>query len=250
VAPSRTGIDATQTEINLIYQYVNSKYNLHKACLFISRGSAILSEDLKNDALPDIFTTPKGYGVFQMIIRFVACLLLGLVWVMPEGFVNAQTTPQGPSQPNLTQSTGELTRNVRDQLSSDKTSLDTLIRLLKAANPDQQTAIAQGLAQAAKAYAANNDPAFANQIQLAVAATGLTEVIKAYASIAGDTGTASTGGGGGGGGGGPTTAPPTGGANAASNLPGGTFAATQPFAFTGATLSSSSGGGFTQVSPF
>ncbi len=120
---------------------------------------------------------------------------------------NAQATPQGPSQPNLAQSTGELTRNARDALTSDKTSLDSLVRLLKAGNPDQQTAIAQGLAQAAKAYAANNDPAFANQIQLAVAATGLTEVIKAYAAIAGDTGTASTGGGGGGGGGGPITGP-------------------------------------------
>src|ERR1700744_513535 len=138
-----------------------------------------------------------------MIIRFVACFLFGLALLAPTGFANAQATPQGPSQPNLAQSTGELTRNVRDALTSDKTSLDTLVRLLKAANPDQQTAIAQGLAQAAKAYASNNDPAFANQIQLAVAATGLTEVVKAYAAIAGDTGTASTGGGGGGRGGGP-----------------------------------------------
>ena len=183
-----------------------------------------------------------------MIIRFMACLLLGLALVMPSGFANAQATPQGPSQPNLEQSTGELTRNVRDELISDKTSLDSLIRLLKAANPDQQTAIAQGLAQAAKAYASNNDPAFANQIQLEVAATGLTEVIKAYASITGDTGTASTGGGGGfGGGGGPTSGPPTGGANTASIAEGNTFTATQAFGFTGSSLG---GANFSQVSPF
>jgi hypothetical protein len=144
----------------------------------------------------------------------------------PTGFANAQATLQGPSQPNLNQSPGELTRNVRDQLTSDKTSLDSLIRLLKGANPDEQTAIAEGLAQAAKAYASNNDPAFANQIQLAVAATGLTDVIKAYASIAGDTGTASTGGGGGGGGGGPSgTGAPSGGANNGAAPNGSNFAA-------------------------
>jgi hypothetical protein len=186
-----------------------------------------------------------------MINRFMACSLLGLglVLAVPAGSANAQATLQAPSQPNLNQSPGELTRNVRDALASDKTSLDSLIRLMKAANPDQQTAIAQGLAQAAKAYASNNDPAFANQIQLAVAATGLTEVIKAYASIAGDTGTASTGGGGGGGGGGAISAPPSGGANTAAFTPGNTFATnrTTGFGVTGASLS---GSGSSQVSPF
>jgi hypothetical protein len=185
-----------------------------------------------------------------MINRFMACSLLGLglVLAVPTGSANAQTTLQAPSQPNLNQSPGELTRNVRDTLASDKTSLNSLITLMKAANPDQQTAIAQGLAQAAKAYASNNDPAFANQIQLAVAATGLTEVIKAYASIAGDTGTASTGGGGGGGGGGGISAPPSGGANTAAFTPGNTFAAnkTSSFGVTGGSLSGAS----SQVSPF
>jgi hypothetical protein len=172
-----------------------------------------------------------------MIIRFAACFLLGLALIMPTGFANAQATLQGPSQPSLDQSPGELTRNVRDQLTSDKTSLDSLIRLLKAANPDEQTAIAEGLAQAAKAYASNNDPAFANQIQLAVAATGLTEVIKAYASIAGDTGTASTGGGGGG-------------ANNGSAPNGSTFAANTATNFlTGSTLGGANFSSFTPNAP-
>jgi len=186
-----------------------------------------------------------------MITRFVGCVLLGLVLAMPAGFANAQATPQGPSQPNLNQSNGELTRNVRDELTSDKTSLDSLIRLMKAANPDQQTAIAEGLAQAAKAYASNNDPAFANQIQLEVAATGLTEVIKAYASIAGDTGTASTGSGGGGGGGGPNVAgAPSGGANVVAEPVGNTFAANGATNFlTGSSLTSSFATTPTSVSP-
>lgn len=177
-----------------------------------------------------------------MIIRFMACFVLGLILMMP-GFANAQATAQGPSQANLGQSNGELTRNVRDQLSTDKTSLDSLIKLLKAGNPDQQTAIAVGLAQAAKSYAANNDPAFANQIQQAVAATGLVDVIKAYASISGDTGTASTGGGGGGGGGGgPNVAgAPSGGANNGNAPAGSNFAANTPTNFlTGGSLGGSS----------
>lgn len=185
-----------------------------------------------------------------MIVRFMACFLLGLALAMPAGFANAQATSQGASQPSLNQSPGELTRNVRDQLTTDKTSLDSLIRLLKAGNPDQQTAIAQGLAEAAKAYAANNDPAFANQIQLAVAATGLTEVIKAYASIAGDTGTASTGGGGGGGGGGPSGAgAPTGGANTGGTTVGSSFAVNgTPNLLTGSSLGSATFSSFTPTS--
>jgi hypothetical protein len=186
-----------------------------------------------------------------MIIRFMGCFLLGIALMMPAGFANAQATPQGPSQPNLAQSTGELTRNVRDELTTDKTSLDSLIRLLKAGNPDQQTAIAEGLAQAAKAYAANNDPAFANQIQLAVAATGLTEVIKAYASIAGDTGTASIGGGGGGGGGGPSgTGAPSGGSNSGVAPVGNTFAANGATNFlTGGSLGGANFSSFTPTTP-
>jgi hypothetical protein len=186
-----------------------------------------------------------------MIIRFMGCFLLAVALMMPAGFANAQATPQGPSQPNLAQSTGELTRNVRDELNSDKTSLDSLIKLLKAGNPDQQTAVAQGLAQAAKAYAANNDPAFANQIQQAVAATGLTEVIKAYASIAGDTGTASTGGGGGGGGGGgPINGAPSGGANNGVGPAGNSFAANGATNFlTGGALGAANFSSFSPTTP-
>jgi hypothetical protein len=169
---------------------------------------------------------------------------------MPSQFANAQATQQGPSQPALSQSPGELTRNVRDELVTEKKFLDSLIGLLKSGNPDQQTAIAQGLAQAAKAYASNNDPAFANQIQQAVAATGLTEVVKAYAAIAGDTGTASTGGGGGFGGGGPNVAgAPTGGQNSGGFNGGNTFATNgTPNLLTGGTVGGASFSSFTPTS--
>jgi len=113
-----------------------------------------------------------------------------------------------------------LSQRTREYLAADKAALAPLIKLLQSANKDQQDAIASGLAQAAKAYAAS-DQQFSNEIQTAVASTGIEGVIKAYASAAGDTATASTGGGGGGGGGagaggsggGTTSTLPTGGSN-------------------------------------
>jgi hypothetical protein len=132
-----------------------------------------------------------------------------------------------------------LIKQVRDLLSTDKATLPSIIGLLKLASPEQQIAIADALAQVAKAYS-KSDPAFANQIQQAVANAGIPEVSKAYAEAAGDTGTASTGGGGGGGaGGGQVGAPPTGGQN------NGTFANaagvnTVPSTVAGGSLGSSS----------
>lgn len=124
----------------------------------------------------------------------------------------------------LTQSPGAgpgLVKQVRDLLSTDKATLPSIIGLLKLASPEQQIAIADALAQVAKAYS-KSDPAFANQIQQAVANAGIPEVSKAYAEAAGDTGTASTGGGGGGAGGGQVGQTPTGGQN------NGTFTNTNP----------------------
>jgi len=187
-----------------------------------------------------------------MTVRFVAKFALGVALMMPVHFANAQNLPASvvssflanPGQA-LTQNPGGgpgLTKEVRDLLTSDKNTLTSIMGLLKNASPDQQTAIADGLAQAAKVQA-KNDPAFANDIQAAVAASGLPEVIKQYASIAGDTGTAATGGGGGGtGGGGPNNAgAPTGGQNNSPFNSPNTFAsnnANNPF--TGTSVGSSS----------
>ena len=152
--------------------------------------------------------------------RFLVQSALGLFLAMSPQFAVAQITG-GTPLPAATMSTfianpgqlltsfpggGEALRTLaRDYMTSDKGALAPLIGLLANANQDQRLAIAQGLADAAKLYAPTDLPE-ATEIQQAVAKTGLTEVIKAYASIAGDTATGSTGGGGGGsGGGGPTT---------------------------------------------
>jgi hypothetical protein len=188
-----------------------------------------------------------------MSVRFAAKCVLGAVLLMPVHFANAQNLPASvvssfmanPGQ-LLTQNPdggGGLTKQVRDLLTSDKETLASIMTIIKNATPAQQTAMADGLAQAANVQA-KTDPAFANQIQAAVAASGLPEVIKQYASLAGDTGTAATGGGGGGGagGGGPNVAgAPTGGQNSSSPNNTNSFAANSPSnPFTGASVSGSS----------
>lgn len=143
----------------------------------------------------------------------------------------------------------DMVNQVRGLVTADRSTLPPIIVLAKSANQDQRKAMAEALAQVAKAYA-SSEPAFANQIQQAVAASGLPEFAKAYAEAAGDTGTASTGGGGGGGGGGPTTAagPPMGGVNGGTTTTGSYVAATR----SSGLMSGSSLGGIntSQVSPF
>jgi hypothetical protein len=197
-----------------------------------------------------------------VIVRFIVRCFVGAVFVLSAQFANAQL-PGGGSLPasevaafqanpnqvlNQFRDGGPLmVKQIRELLGSDKTTLGTIIGLARTANEDQRKAIAEGLAQIAKAYAANGDPGFANQIQQAVASSGIPELPKAYALAAGDTGTASTGGGGGGGG--PSGAgAPQGGSNFGNFNGGSTFATNgTPNLLTGGGLG---GGGFSQVSPF
>ena len=136
----------------------------------------------------------------------------------------------------------DLAKRISDLVRTDKAALVKLIEFAKTANEDQRKAIAQGLADAAKAYASQaGDPGFANQIQQAVANSGLPEFAKAYAEAAGDTGTASTGGGGGGG---PNLAgAPTGGQNNGA-FPLSNGVNTQAFGFPDPSVG---GGGFSQT---
>jgi hypothetical protein len=165
-----------------------------------------------------------------MMFRSVVRCSFGAIFMLSAQLAHAQIPGQNGALPpsvvasflaNPGQSTSQfpnggpgLAKLVSDLMESDKGTLSTLIAFAKTANEDQRKAIAQGLAQAAKAYASAADPGFANQIQQSVANSGLPEFSKAYADAAGDTGTASTGGGGGGGGGPTGTGAPGGGQNA------------------------------------
>lgn len=101
----------------------------------------------------------------------------------------------------------QLISRVRDLGASDPTTLPGLIALLKdsATTKDQMRAIVGGLAQVAR-MAAQQDQAFANEIQAAIAGTNNPDVIAAYQAATGDVQIAAAGGAGGGGtgAGGPT----------------------------------------------
>jgi hypothetical protein len=194
-----------------------------------------------------------------MMVRFLARGLVGGLLMLSPQLANAQV-PGGATLPPSAVSAfqanpgqllsqfrdggPDLTKQVIDLVGSDKATLATMIALARTANEDQRRAIANGLAQVAKAYA-QGDPGFANQIQTTVANSGLPEFAKAYAEAAGDTGTASTAGGGGGGGG-PVSGPPTGGPNTGPFNGGNNFAANGSNLLNGG---GTGGGGFSQVSP-
>jgi hypothetical protein len=89
----------------------------------------------------------------------------------------------------------ELTSRARDFAINDPTTLDTIIGLLAKASKDQKTAIAAGLAQAARIVVRSNQP-YATRIQQAIADTKDLDTVMAFAAASGDSGTAATGGGG------------------------------------------------------
>lgn len=191
-------------------------------------------------------------AIFMLTAQAANAQVAGQSGALPPAAIAAFLANPGQTMSQFPNGGPGLAKQVTDLMSSDKSTLATLIAFAKTANEDQRKAIAQGLAQAAKAYAVG-DPGFANQIQQSVANSGLPEFSKAYAEAAGDTGTAATGGGGGGGGGPNIAGAPTGGQNGGSTTgTGGTNS--QP---TGLLSSSGVGGGgfsqsstITQVSQF
>ena len=92
---------------------------------------------------------------------------------------------------------------IRDVALAEPSKLSAIIALLKDANTDQQSGIGCGLGRAAGAVV-RTDPAYANQIQQALAASGFPAAVTAFAGVTGNvaTGANAPGGGGGGGGGG------------------------------------------------
>ncbi|MDE2066201.1 MAG: hypothetical protein KGI99_02850 [Bradyrhizobium sp.] len=185
------------------------------------------------------------------MVRFIFRFFIAAAFALSAQFAMAQGTGQVAPTPAQILSQyhdggPQMVKQVSDLVSSDKTTIPAILEFAKTADEDQRKAIAEGLAQVAKANA-QNDPGFANQIQQAVAASGIPELAKAYAEAAGDTGTASIGGGGGGGGpSGPGA--PSGGPNTGGFPSGNTFTQNNtPNLLTGQTLGGSSS---SQVSGF
>src|SRR4051794_23694733 len=107
--------------------------------------------------------------------------LIGAALLVSVQASNAQVAGQTPSLPATSISAFKadpnqllkqfpnggpgLRKQITDLVASDKDTLAAILALAKTADQDQRIAIAQGLADVAKAYAAGNDPAFGGEIQ-------------------------------------------------------------------------------------
>ncbi len=80
---------------------------------------------------------------------------------------------------------GRLIAQIRDLAASDPATLPLILSLVTNSNNDQKSAIGAGLAQAAR-LCVRADPAYAAQIQQAIAQTGDQALIVAYSAAAGD----------------------------------------------------------------
>lgn len=141
----------------------------------------------------------------------------------------------------------QLVSAIRNVAVSDETALSAILNLLSAANKDQKIGIAAGLAQAAKVVLKAN-PAYANEIQQAIAKTKDQELVLAFTAASGDQATGSTGAGGGAPGG------ASGGQTTGLSGPGGGGGPAQPIGQPGVntglfTMSSSVTGVSSSVSP-
>ena len=107
---------------------------------------------------------------------------------------------------------------IRELTIADQADLPLIVGLLANANADQANAIGTGLGQAALASVTTNQ-AYANAIQIALAAANNQTASLAYAAVMGDQaiGATGAGGGGGGGGGGPVGPSATGGGGGGSS---------------------------------
>jgi len=131
-------------------------------------------------------------GVGPLQIR-VGCLVAALMWATVCSPAAAQTNVQPAYSPTLAlpaqtvaaflqspqgllqqagDNSGRLAVQTRDLVASNPNALQPMLNLLKVAPPNQQAAIASGLALATRIYARAN-PNFAAQIQLGAVATGV-----------------------------------------------------------------------------
>ena len=122
-----------------------------------------------------------------------------------------------------------LVSNVRDLTIADKAALQPIIGALKLAATEEKSAIGTGLGQAALAVI-KTDPAYAAEIQEALAATTDQGAILAFAAVTGNVPTGAVGGGAGG---------------AAGGGAGGSSVAGGPAGGTGGAGSAGAGGGGT-----
>jgi hypothetical protein len=149
----------------------------------------------------------KSYRAAALLRALIA--VSGVAVMSGEGPAAAQQpgAAADPSATNLSQvlrdfpkAGAEMIARIRE-LAANPTNLQSILGLAAGASKDQKSAIGSALGQAAK-IALRRDAAYANQVQVAVAASGDTDLTNAFLAVIGDTQIGGVGGGGGAGGGG------------------------------------------------
>jgi hypothetical protein len=184
-----------------------------------------------------------------------ALVMIGLLMVAPER-ANA-ATPDTPSPPSRADIIAKLQTNpaqifldasgnsltvaalisaVRDLTVADKNALKPIVEALKLASTEEKSAIGTGLGQAAQALL-KTDPPFAAEIQQALAASGDSAAILAFAAVTGNVPIGATGGGAGGAGGAGSSAGGGGASGGGGGGGSGGGSSTQAVSFTSTTPS-------------
>ena len=184
-----------------------------------------------------------------------ALVMIGLLMVPPDR-ANAATsdTPSPPSRADIiaklqtnpaqifldasgnTLTVAALISAVRDLTVADKNALKPIVEALKLASTEEKSAIGTGLGQAAQALL-KTDPPFAAEIQQALAASGDSAAILAFAAVTGNVPIGATGGGAGGAGGAGSSAGGGGASGGGGGGGSGGGSSTQAVSFTSTTPS-------------
>jgi hypothetical protein len=130
-----------------------------------------------------------------------------------EGSMNSPSTEKNSFLSQNPSGGGQMIAAIRDLMLSDSNALSLITGLLSSANAEQQSAIASGLAQAARLWNGSTQgqtvqgqsigQGVALDIQQQVAQTGDAPFVLAYSNAAGNNPIGAAGGGGGGSAGGP-----------------------------------------------
>ena len=132
------------------------------------------------------------------VLAFVASgIVAGAACYTPQQQLPVQSIGAFSGNPsdmlrNFPEGGSHMLGQVRDLAASDPATLPLILGLIANANKDQKAAIGAGLAQAAR-ICVRTDQAYATEIQQAIAQTKDQDVVLAYAGMAGDQPTGSTG---------------------------------------------------------
>src|SRR5438445_5038858 len=132
----------------------------------------------------------SSIGAVAAAVVVLSTSAANAVCYSPQQALPAQTISQFAANPNqllqqYPNGGGLMISQIRDLAASDNSMLGVIMGLLTNASPSQKTAIATGLAQAARTCM-RVDSQYANSIAQAIANTKDEELIMAYTAVTGE----------------------------------------------------------------